>query len=89
MHIMNNLIFFKEKKLQNLNVIPAFNKKLIRLSKNIDDIKKGSDDIDDINNLLKLVDYNLIPKSIGSIPCDKERISKESRREKNSFYYKY
>ena len=79
------LDLFQREKIAKFECDSSFNKKLIRLSKNIDDIKKGSDDIDDINNLLKLVDYNLIPKSIGSIPCDKERISKDPEEKKIHF----
>ena len=72
------LDLFQRKKIAEFECNPNFDKKLTRLSEIIDVIKKGSDNIDDINNLLKLVDYNLIPKSIGPISYDKKNISKDN-----------
>src|SRR5208337_1766538 len=71
------LDLFQRKKIAEFECDPQFYDNLSHFSKNIDLIKKGSIDIDDINNLLKEVNYNLIPKSIGPIPCGKKKISKK------------
>jgi hypothetical protein len=71
------LDLFQRKKIADFECDSNFDKKLNQLSIIIDIIKKGADDIEEIDNLLKNINYNLIPKSIGSIPCDKKSISKD------------
>jgi len=77
------LDLFQRKKIADFECDSKFDKKLNQLSIIIDLIKKGSDDIEDIDNFLKCIDYNLIPKSIGSIPCDKKTISKDKDNKNN------
>lgn len=79
------LDLFQREKIAKFECDPQFNIKLSRLSEIIDLIKKGSTDIDYINNLLKEVNYNLIPKSIGPIPCDKKKISNDPDESKIHF----
>jgi len=73
------LDLFQRKKIAEFECDSKFDEKLAHFSEIIELIKKGSDDIDDINNLLKLVDYNLIPKSIGPISCDKKNDPDEKK----------
>ena len=79
------LDLYQRNKIAEFECDSRFHKKLSRLSKIIDEIKFGSDDIDEINRLLKLVDYNLIPKSIGLTPCEKKKDLKDQDEKQPHF----
>ncbi|MFA4860678.1 reverse transcriptase domain-containing protein [Methanoregula sp.] len=71
------LDLFQRKKIADFECDTRFDNKLDDLAKIVDLIKEGSDNIEQLNNFLNLVGYNLIPKSIGPIPCNKKRNSND------------
>lgn len=79
------LDLFQRKAVAEFECDPKFDNKILCLSEIIDDIKKGSNDIEEINNLLKSIGYNLIPKSIGPSHCNKKSFLKDQEEKKIHF----